>query len=179
MDYDKGFLVNGVPLKNDKGETLLEWFFFDLFTRLTIPANSIIPNPRKVQLAILSDDGSQVFSYLPDGTKQLLIDNNKPNSSGWDYVHPPKLECTENAIIADGSPISINIQYSQGPRHSVALALFYREASFDSNGNEIKSARCGQTMGGTPAQVKSATDDFLANPDGWKIIPKESYSDPI
>jgi PA14 domain/von Willebrand factor type A domain len=84
---------------------LIEWF------AIQYTGMFVCRNPGQYSFRLVSDDGSKLFM---DGS--VLIDN--------DGLHSPATKQSKQTTI-DGASHTMVLQYFQGPRHHIALQLFY------------------------------------------------------
>lgn len=167
--WDRGFqTTDGSLLKNEKNETLFEYFGMELQARLKLSA---IEAPGNYQLAILSDDGATVRLTDNTGKENLVIDN--------DDVHPTKMGCATQPIFMNyRSRIPFRIQYAQGPRYHVSLILMWRPVTSETNLND---PLCGRT--GNDEFFNSRFDPSVPSANwqallqrGWKPLEIDNYS---
>lgn len=108
--WDVGFSQwDGSLVKDEGGNTLLEWFALDLRGSMQLPAG-------EYQFATLSDDGMRVYV---DGVVVLEDDG----------LHAPRFKCSANAVtFLPGQKKLVRVQYFQGPRNMISMQLLVRPA---------------------------------------------------
>jgi hypothetical protein len=131
QSFDLGFkTASGLVIKRSDGEPLKEWFSLHLQSALTLDTGELEGD---YQLAVLSDDGAIVQVDTGSGYTNLI--NN-------DGAHATMMGCAPTKIhLKQGQPIPIKIDYYQGPRTEIALALMWRP--FPSNPTQVQEKWCG------------------------------------
>jgi hypothetical protein len=119
--------VGKTPIKDQYGQSLIEFFALDLTGKFTLPATFANGN---YQFAIASDDGSILDM---DGIK--IVDNDGTHSTQW--------KCASTMVnLKAGVKHSMRLRYYQGPRTEIALQVFFRPSTSSSlpcrSGNGFK-----------------------------------------
>jgi hypothetical protein len=170
--FSEGFrLTNtGEVIKDASGQELIEHFAFHFTSKIQLPAGSA---DRRVQFALLSDDGSRVVIHRKntDGSTTRVINVNN------DGNHPTRLGCGSAPVtLSSSSPLSVEIDYYQGPRYHIALTLLWRE--WPTSGSTT-DPRCGQSgsdlwfdSSTTPSTPQPAWNDLMTR---WQVVPSEVF----
>lgn len=171
--FGEGFRITntGELIKNAQGEDLIEYFAFKFKTQIKLPAGA--PD-RKVQFALLSDDGSRLIyrKVNADGSTTRVMNINN------DGITPTRLGCGTAPITLNSStPLEVEIDYYQGPRHHIAITLLMREWT-DVNFT-AKDNWCGKAGNDlyfdsttTPSTPKAAWNDLMTR---WQVVPSEMF----
>ena len=103
-----------------------QYFLLSFHTVLSPPPSSTVNTTAQYQLALISDDGSSLYSTdLPDSpspssssppSSARLIDN--------DGVHTTRM--ATSAALSLSTPLNLTLHYFQGPPAHVALQMLYR-----------------------------------------------------
>ncbi|MBS1959167.1 MAG: hypothetical protein JST80_06845 [Bdellovibrionales bacterium] len=170
--FDKGFTTNGnSTLKDDRGNELIEYFGFHFTTRIRLPAGSA---PKYMQFGLVSDDGARLIIHRknPDGTVTRLTNVNN------DGDHAAQMGCgTAPVLVTSTDDLEVEIDYYQGPRYHIMLALVWRE--WGSSGFNPNDNQCGQ--GGTSYWFDSTTNpptpgagwnDLMTR---WNVVPSNVF----
>jgi hypothetical protein len=114
--FDQGFsFTDGDKLKDDAGNTVIEWFALKLRTML-VPSTTSGIGEGDYQLKIISDDGS-VLSYSDNGSRII----------NHDGMHEATPSCSTSKIsLLNTKPLPLELKYVQGPRFHIALQMFIR-----------------------------------------------------
>lgn len=167
--FSSGFPANdGSLLKRDDGSTLFEYFGLKIRGRIKL-GESDAEGLR--QFAVLSDDGSVL--ELSDGADQsesitVKHENGSPNT-------PTRLACGTHAVrMSRSKPMSLSLDYFQGPRYHIALILLWRK--LDDSAPNLAEAQCDKygndyffDSSTTPSTPQAAYQRLLA--DGWQPVP--------
>lgn len=170
QNFSAGFPSGtGSLLTDDTGNPLLQYFSLqNIDSQLMLNAGQAAGN---YQLAVLSDDGS-VLSIDPtnSGDYQVLINN--------DGAHPNTLGCATTPVqLTPGTPVSIRVDYFQGPKYSLALILLWRPIT----GTISSDPECGIQEGdgyyfdeGTTPSTPTSNYAALLN-RGWSVVPAANF----
>jgi len=113
-DWTAGFPgANGTPLTEPDGSILNEWFAFDLNGKLQLPSSM---SEGAYQFGFYSDDGAILYI---DG--QMIVNNDGTHSAQW--------KCGALVNLKHNEQHQIRVLYYQGPRYHIALQMFMRPAS--------------------------------------------------
>jgi hypothetical protein len=155
--FSIGFTTSsGLTIKRSDGVKLEEYFSLHLQTSLTLDTRAPADTAGKYQLAVISDDGA-VIQAKNGGSYSTLINNNGD--------HPTMMGCALSPIQLDaGGEVPIKVDYYQGPRTQIALALLWRP--WPSSPPAVNDPLCG-TYG------NNAFWDWTANPP----TPTQNYQD--
>ncbi len=178
--FDSGFPAGGnTVIRDTNGNTLYEYFGMRLNTIMKLDSQ-IGDAPGFYQIAILSDDGSNVYtrpSGATSGAYSRIVNN--------DGIHSTKLGCSTAALSLDGnSRVPLKVEYMQGPRIHIALTLLWRRVD---SANAPLDTLCGFTsntewFGPVDAQ------DYQTNPSrninvlfgrGWKVMAPTNFIKPV
>lgn len=167
--FDLGFVTQaGETLKNQRGDTLYEYFSLHLESQIQLTANQA---EGAYQFALLSDDGSVMSVDVGNGF-ETLVDNNGQ--------HPTRFAGASHPVtLSRSQALPIQVEYNQGPRFHIALVLMWRpwpqaggaDAAFGSSGNDLffNSAV-------VPSAPQQAYRDLLAR--GWSVVPSANFKLP-
>jgi hypothetical protein len=107
----------------------------------------------------LSYQGTYQIALLSDDGVVLSIDGNKVINNPTD--HAPTFNCAQDVITFEaGKPVSLKLDYYQGPRSLVANSLMWRKID---PSNVVSKTLCEKKM--------RSTSQLEAN--GWEVIPRE------
>lgn len=171
IDVPTENFTNGFPdssgslLTNESGSPLIEYFSLRLRTDLMLNQTDTAGD---YQLAVLSDDGSILWiDPTGSGTFQELIDN--------DGARANTLGCAPTTVhLVPGVPLSVKLDYFQGPRYSIAFILMWRPVTSSPIPSEPE---CGVEQNDgyyfdestTPSTPTSNYVDLLRR--GWSVVP--------
>ncbi len=173
-NFEDGFTdSSGKTLNDINGNKLVQFFGLHINSNLYIPAN--MP-AQAVQLAILSDDGSIVYTGTPGGAlstaTNVLINNDGTRSN--------TLRCATQVIdMIPGVPVPIHVEYFQGPMVRIALSMFWRPQTDMSTQEpfcgveEADSFYFTDSGNGAPPTPTSNYEALLSR--GWQLIPATNY----
>jgi len=171
--FSEGFMgINGVEVKDELGNSLVEAFAFELKGYIVKGENM---DTGIYEFALLSDDGATLEADLDkDGTYEtMLVDN--------DGLHNTKMGCSLIPVdIQTDTKIPIRLRFYQGPAERIALSLLLRK--IDTPDQAGLEPRCGYTH---PTEWFSSEEDSTLpdlvnsiygeiNARGW--FPAESSS---
>lgn len=160
--FSRGFVSeSGTPLTAD-GKVLLEYFGVSMKGQFQVAAQE---DAGIYQIAVISDDGSNLRVLDSKTNKMVTVINNDGN-------HATKMGCTTQTIaLAPGDKIPFELDYYQGPRYHIAMALIWRKILPGTNMNDTL---CGQTGSGTfwnaDKTPSAATGWAELQKRGWKPI---------
>ena len=167
--FSKGFKTNAQTILRHDDRDLIEWFNVNLESELMLTGPE---EEGHYELMIVSDDGSALSIKEMSGEfehKNFLYSPNK---------HGPKAVChkTNNSSalinLKYGKKYKLNINYFQGPRHVIALQMFWRKIP-EANVEKFKRASlCNSSM-----YIKSGRDRKL-DKDGFKLIEPKYFNLP-
>lgn len=166
--FSEGFSTNsGLTLKNENGETLIEWFALNLASKIRLAPGE---SAGEYQLALLSDDGSTLSIQNTSGSYVPLIEN--------ENTHPTKMACATQTInMVPESRVPMNLSYFQGPRYHIALIMMWRKVNANTP-EELSDVECG-AMGNeyffdpVTRAPKTPYQNLLAR--GWKPLAPENF----
>ncbi len=172
--FSDGFDIgNGEKLKDKDGNVLVENFVLEYETHIRLPKGS--PN-KKVQFALLADDGARMYVKVGDsaanGWREVVYD---------DMTHPTKMGCGVEAIeVSADQDLHVKVEYFQGPRYHIALALMWRVWDLQDPVFNPSDESCGKygndlfwDSAYTPSREQPA---FLGLLDrGWSVVPPEAF----
>lgn len=167
--FSKGFKTNAQTILRHDDRDLIEWFNVNLESELMLTGPE---EEGHYELMIVSDDGSALSIKEMGGEfehKNFLYSPNK---------HGPKAVChktnNSSALInfKYGKKYKLNINYFQGPRHVIALQMFWRKIP-EANVEKFKRASlCNSSM-----YIRSGRDRKL-DKDGFKLIEPKYFNLP-
>lgn len=167
--FSKGFKTNAQTILRHDDRDLIEWFNVNLESELMLTGPE---EEGHYELMIVSDDGSALSIKEMGGEfehKNFLYSPNK---------HGPKAVChktnNSSALInfKYGKKYKLNINYFQGPRHVIALQMFWRKIP-EANAEKFKRASlCNSSM-----YIRSGRDRKL-DKDGFKLIEPKYFNLP-
>ncbi len=132
--FDTGFSsqTNEV-LKDDAGQTLIEYFGLKMSTAIRLGEN----DPEGAyEFALLSDDGSVMKIKNPDETWSVHINN--------DGDHPTRMGCASNVVnMTRRTRLEVDLTYYQGPRYHISNVLMWRPVS--TGGAAGRDSECGKS----------------------------------
>lgn len=171
--FTKGFTTTeGVTLRTNEGETLMEYFALDITTFVKLdPTNE---TEGKYQFAILSDDGAVVeYQGKNETTWKSLI-----NSDG---DHSTRMGCDLVGIdFTTATRTKMRVKYYQGPRTQIALALLWRK--MPTKPELVKDVDCdkahttyffGDGNAAQPELVESGYGSLVKR--GWKPLAPANF----
>lgn len=167
--FERGFSNTlGETIKDNSGNTLIEWFALKMSTIIHLRANQ--PDGR-YEFATLSDDGSIVKMRAGDGTYPTIIDN--------DGTHPTRLACSQNQVfdMNQATEKLTQIFYHQGPRFHISMIMLMRKVE----GPWSADPACGLTGNSTwfnynTQEPTQNYNNLLAR--GWEPLTNDNYSLP-
>lgn len=165
-EFSKGFVSDGVTLKNTQGVAITEYFALDLYSSLMAQSAS---EEGDYQIVVKSDDGS----VLEVADNQSFDVNKHPSAYAYsvlvnnDNIHMPNVGCSTRTVhISSTQSMPIHLKYFQGPRYLISLSVYWRKMA---PGQPLKSGDyCNKWV---------EADAELAR-DGFKVIPKLNYVAP-
>jgi hypothetical protein len=177
--FNLGFpTADGNLVKDDQGNTLVEYFAFNLATVIHLDVdNSDVSKrdePGYYQFATISDDGTLLnVKRTVTGTWEVLVNN--------DGNHATRMGCATDTIQFDADTrLPAQIQYYQGPRDYIALTLMWRKVS----GPIPQESYCGQAssdlfFGPYPHDDFSNAHAFgQLTERGWKVLSERNFIAP-
>lgn len=165
--FELGFITQkGDSVKNENGGSLDEWFGLHIESAIKLDTEK---KAGLYQFAILADDGATLRIDTGNGF-ETLIDN--------DGAHQSRFGCAQKAIQLDPQKrLPIQVDFFQGPRYHIALALLYR--SIPGEGS-LYDPTCGITgndlffdSSQTPSVPTTMWKELLKR--GWKVVPADEY----
>ncbi len=167
--FDLGFVTQaGQLIQTPEGNTLYEYFSIHADTEIQLAPDEA---PGSYQFALLADDGAVL--NIDEGTGLHPVVND-------DGVHPTRLGCATQAVqMSAGVTLPAHIDYYQGPRYHIALALLWREWTPDPgfNPNDVECGQAGNSRywnsGTVPSTPQAALTGMLSR--GWKFLRPENY----
>ena len=170
--FDLGFYTqDGTLVVNQNDEPVYEYFALRLESELMLAGNE----PEGwYQVAMLSDDGATLEEKLPDGSEEILIDN--------DGVTPTRMGCSVKSIYMDAdTKRHMIIKYFQGPRYHIALTMLWRPLPVGQNPEDpVSDVECGQRGNSryfdstqVPSEPQMKFYELLER--GWKPLNNENY----
>jgi len=166
--FDRGFAMSdGSVLKNDEGTPLFENFALKFTGGIQLPQGMA---DRKVQFAVLSDDGA-ILSIINPSSSSTIINN--------DGNHPTKMGCAAAPVqISANSRLKFELDYYQGPRRHIAITLLWREWS-DSPSFNSNDQWCGQSgndlffdSSTSPSTAMAPWNDLMTR---WEVVPSTVF----
>ena len=165
--FNVGFTTqtSGV-LKDDVGQTLIEYFGIKMNTSLRLAPNDA---EGVYEFALLSDDGS-VMKIKNGDTWSEVINN--------DGDHPTRMGCSSQRItMTRDTKLETEILYYQGPRYHISNILLWRKLS-DAQAAGTDSA-CGVTGNDywfNPNNNSMPTANFTALfSRGWNVVSQGNF----
>ncbi len=130
--FTNGFTMGGSTLLDESGQNLIEYFAFQLQSKLKLGQN----DPEgDYQLAVLSDDGSTLYEVDANGNKTSLVENEGEHSTG--------LGCALSTVnMTANGRLPIELNYFQGPRQHIALIVMWRHVP---SGQSLNDIDCGRS----------------------------------
>jgi hypothetical protein len=170
--FTNGFATNkGQPVANEKGDALVEWFAFDLKSKIRLATGDATG---EYQLALISDDGSTLSVNDAGGVLKPLIANENQHSTA--------MACATTTIdLKADSRLPMNLSYFQGPRDHIALIVMWRKVS-DSKPATLQDPECGKSgadyffnigTANSPAVARKPYMDLISR--GWKPLSTENF----
>jgi hypothetical protein len=172
--FTGGFTTSsGLTIQRSDGEKLVEFFSLHLQASLTLDARPPADVAGDYQLAVISDDGTVIQVNSGSGFS-TLIDNNGD--------HPSMLGCATSPIRLDpGTELPIKIDYYQGPKTHIALALMWRK--WPSIPGQVNDPLCGTygnnafwNWSNTPSTPLQNIIDLESR--GWKALRWKNFKMP-
>lgn len=166
--FDRGFsTTEGVVLKTPAGDTLYEWFAIRFESVLKLTGQD---RPGRIQLGLLSDDGS-VLKGKVDGQWQTLVDNNGQHATRFAIGSSP-------VEMSAATELPIELQYYQGPRMHIATMILWREWPEGNNAwRDPYNGASGNDLffdsNQSPPAAQPYYQALLAR--GWKVIPAANF----
>ena len=166
--FDAGFSsqINEV-LKDDKGQTLIEYFGLKMSTVVRLGEK----DPEGAyEFASLSDDGSVMKIKNPDETWSVHINN--------DGDHPTRMGCASNVVNMNRrTRLEVDLTYYQGPRYHISNVLMWRPVPAGSSaGHDSECGKSGNTYFFDPNNhsVPLAPYNVLIA-RGWKVLQPNNF----
>jgi hypothetical protein len=177
--FNLGFpTADGNLVKDDQGNTLVEYFAFKLKTLVLLDVDNADTNlrdqPGLYQFATISDDGTRVFFQPVIGGPFTQIINN-------DGDHSTRMGCATQLVnMQPETRLPLNLDYYQGPRDYIALTLVWRKVT----NNDLNDPLCGQ--GGSSLFFGPYPHDDFTNAygfgqlreRGWKVLGGRNFIAP-
>lgn len=173
--FDLGFYTqDGSLVLNQNNQPIYEYFALRLESKLKLGASQ---EPGWYQMAMLSDDGSQLLEKKPDGSLDMIIDN--------DGNHPTRMGCSSRSVYLDhNTEIPVVVHYHQGPRYHIALSLLWRPMPVGAIPEEgVQDIECGRSgndryFDSTQVPSKPQLRYYELLERGWKPLENENYKFP-
>ncbi len=165
--FDVGFTTqtSGV-LKNDVGQTLIEYFGIKMHTSIQLaPTDS----EGVYEFALLSDDGSVM--KIKNGDSYSEIINN-------DGDHPTRMGCSSHRItMTKATKLETEILYYQGPRYHISNILLWRKLSdAEAAGADTACGVSGNDHWFNPNNNSQPTANFNALfTRGWNVVSQDNF----
>lgn len=166
--FSEGFSTNaGLTLKDENGETLVEWFALNLASKIRLAPGEAAG---EYQLALLSDDGSTLSIQNPNGSYAPFIEN--------ESTHPTRMACaTQTISMVPETRVPVNLSYFQGPRQHIAMIIMWRKVS-GSEPSALSDVECGASgndyfFDPVSRNPKTPYQDLLAR--GWKPLAPQNF----
>lgn len=165
--FNAGFPVaGGGRLRGPDGTTLTEYFSLHLQTIVKLTAKD---EPGDYQFALLSDDGG-IMRIRTDGDESTLIND--------DGTHAVSLKCAPKTVRFDpDTSLPIKIDYFQGPRDQIAVALLWRKVT---DSADLADPACGLRgsdvffdIGPIRTRPTATWNSFLKR--GWKVLDSGNF----
>jgi hypothetical protein len=160
---------NGQALKNEKGETLIEWFGLNLESQLKLGASDDLGD---YQIALISDDGSTLAIADSKGQFNNLIEN--------DGQHATQMACAKSTVSMNGKAVRVpmHLTYYQGPRQEIAMVMMWRKIP---SGGSLDEEQCGRSgvnlfWDRSSQQPSSVYQAMLSR--GWKPMQADNFELP-
>lgn len=149
--FSTGFATeNGETIKNEAGQTLIEYFGLKFETDLQLDPDQ---PEGEYEFAFLSDDG--LLAKARDGAEYVTF-------AGDGNHTPTKMNCSTRTFnLKHGDQLPVEIQYFQGPRYHIALVALMRKVQ----PNQKKDPLCNQ-----------AGNELFFNPNK-NSVPLKPYQD--
>ena len=165
--FDRGFITQkGDAIKNSNGGSLDEWFGLHIESTIGLSAEK---KPGFYQFALLADDGATLKVDQGNGF-ELLVDN--------DGAHEARLTCAKKGITLDPkNKLPIQVDFFQGPRYHLALALLYRPIPSETVPPETTCGAIGNELFFDSTQTPSVPTDTWREllKRGWKVVPADEF----
>lgn len=151
-------------LKNDLGETMIEFFGLKLNTVIRLGPN----DPEGTyEFALLSDDGSKMKIREPDESWSVYIDN--------DGDHQTRMGCATRTIeMTRSTRLEVEVLYYQGPRYHIANVLMWRPTT--EAGKDTSCGKAGNSLYFNPDSGSTPTATYqglLAR--NWKVVANQNF----
>lgn len=166
--FNQGFSTqtSGV-LKDDSGNTLIEYFGLRMQTTIRLAPNDA---EGVYEFALLSDDGSVMKIKDSNGSWQTIVSN--------DGDHPTKLGCSSARItMTQDTKLETEVLYYQGPRYHISNVMLWRKLSdTQAAGQDPKCGVQGNEYWFNPNNNSQPTANFseLFN-RGWNVVSAGNY----
>ncbi len=166
--FDTGFSsqTNDV-LKNDSGQTLIEYFGLKMSTAVRLSEN----DPEGAyEFALLSDDGSVMKIKNPDETWSVHINN--------DGDHPTRMGCASNVVnMTRRTRLEVDLTYYQGPRYHISNVLMWRPVPAGSNaGSDSECGKSGNNYFFDPNNGSVSLPPYAGLiARGWKVLAPNNF----
>lgn len=156
----------GQVLKNDSGQTLIEYFGLKFQSSLVLADND---EEGLYDIALLSDDGSTMSLIERPGVETPLIEN--------DGDHPTRMGCSNKFVrMKKGQKKNFVVTYYQGPRMHIANVMMWRKVDSET---AKKDSLCGATGNdlffdyNNNSAPRSAYNSLLSR--GWKVVSPDNF----
>jgi hypothetical protein len=178
--FTEGFPYEGGILKTNTGENLIEFFGFNLESKLFLPGgvNTI---EKEYRIAFIVDDGVRFEIKDPNAQDQWISLAETTESA------PNRVVCTRQKVkLTSGieNALPIRVRYHQAPREHITLMMLWKEID-KNNPSSFEDPYCLPDQTPKVFEVDALFDtnngslplqpykDFLNR--GWKIIPTENF----
>ncbi len=154
-------------LKDDTGQTLIEYFGLKMSTAIRLAEND---SEGDYEFALLSDDGSVMKIKNPDETWSVHINN--------DGDHPTRMGCASNIVnMTRRTRLEVDLTYYQGPRYHISNVLIWRPVPAGSTaGRDSECGKSGNTYFFDPNNNSVPLAPFnglIAR--GWKVLAPNNF----
>lgn len=119
----------GTAVQDDAGNTLNEDFALSFSSVLKLAAQD---QEGEYELALLSDDGANMYVRDANGVYQKVVDN--------DGTHPTRLGCGSRVQMTRETELVVKLDYYQGPRYHISMIPMWRKVT----SSTAAEPRCGQ-----------------------------------
>ena len=165
--FDVGFTTqtSGV-LKDDVGQTLIEYFGLKMNTSIRLSANDA---EGVYEFALLSDDGS-VMKINNNGNWSEVINN--------DGDHPTRMGCSSQRItMTRDTKLDAEFLYYQGPRYHISNVLLWRKLTdAQAAGQDSACGATGNEYWFDPNHGSKPTAQFSALLNrGWNVVSQGNF----
>ncbi len=164
--FDVGFTTqtSGV-LKDDVGQTLLEYFGIKMNTTIQLAPNDA---EGVYEFALLSDDGSVM--KIKNGDSYSEIINN-------DGDHPTRMGCSSQRItMTTDTKLETEILYYQGPRYHISNILLWRKLSeAEAAGADAACGVSGNEHWFNPTNSQPTANFNALSTRGWNVVNQANF----